>query len=291
MCLFRILDNRYRLMKNHGDGIVHIFHVISFSLLMGITLFFFIYEVWFILPILCDTRSWSYTFNCMLCIYTLHNIIGNFLMCWLTDNSMKSLPNYRQHPPPTEARFWHLCTQCQMMVPPRSWHCQSCRRCTLKRDHHCTFTANCIGHNNHRYFICMLFHLSVGCGICLVFNTIESYYAKSLFFADSLILFSIWGLIRQEIVDEHFWHIVSSCIIKLNFFLTVLAIAQLVYQLIMLSRNSTCHRFKDCIYDQGFKKNVELIMGRRKFWVLLSPFMDSPLPHDGTQWQLAKHYL
>ena len=44
-----------------------------------------------------------------------------------------------------------------MFRPPRASHCRSCQKCILFRDHHCPYTANCIGYNNIQYFINFLF--------------------------------------------------------------------------------------------------------------------------------------
>ncbi|KRG00151.1 uncharacterized protein Dwil_GK27252 [Drosophila willistoni] len=57
-----------------------------------------------------------------------------------------------------------------MRMPPRSWHCRICECCTLKRDHHCVFLASCIGHNNQRYFICLMAHFSLATAVCFAYS-------------------------------------------------------------------------------------------------------------------------
>lgn len=39
----------------------------------------------------------------------------------------------------------NYCNHCKHWKPPRAHHCGVCQRCTLRMDHHCPFTGNCIG--------------------------------------------------------------------------------------------------------------------------------------------------
>ena len=53
---------------------------------------------------------------------------------------------------------WKICKYCNEIKPLRTHHCSLCGTCVIKMDHHCPWINNCIGHNNHRYFLLFLFH-------------------------------------------------------------------------------------------------------------------------------------
>jgi len=54
-----------------------------------------------------------------------------------------------------------FCLTCACRKPYRSKHCSVTNRCVAKFDHYCPFVGNCIGADNHRYF--MLFVMFMPC--------------------------------------------------------------------------------------------------------------------------------
>ncbi|TFK08340.1 mitochondrial ornithine transporter 1 [Platysternon megacephalum] len=48
------------------------------------------------------------------------------------------------------------CGYCMLKQPMRAKHCQLCRRCVRRYDHHCPWIENCVGERNHPLFIVYL---------------------------------------------------------------------------------------------------------------------------------------
>ena len=57
-----------------------------------------------------------------------------------------------------EIKNCEKCTGKETWKPQRAHHCRECGFCIFKMDHHCPWVNNCVGINNHLYF--MLFLLS-----------------------------------------------------------------------------------------------------------------------------------
>lgn len=53
------------------------------------------------------------------------------------------------------------CHSCEMLRPPRSFHCSQCGVCVEGHDHHCPWVGNCIGHRNLGSFTSFLFWCAI----------------------------------------------------------------------------------------------------------------------------------
>jgi len=56
-----------------------------------------------------------------------------------------------------------MCRFCAKPRPERAHHCTVCGVCVMRLDHHCPWINNCVGFNNHKYFLLTCFYTVLAC--------------------------------------------------------------------------------------------------------------------------------
>lgn len=149
-----------------------------------------------------------------------------------------------------------FCHTCLVFRPPRSKHCQHCDNCVLRFDHHCTWLGNCVGLNNYRYFVMLIYS-----GTLFLFETIyvifdvfgsraDSSYGGDYGFVD-------WCIIVGKAPD----------LVALLIYCTFLMVAVLllsIYHTVISSQNLTTNEhvrnyYKDNPFDFGALQNCRQI--------------------------------
>lgn len=248
---------------------------------------FLFFELVVVLPSVCEKWSVGYVSLLILAAFLLPNIIGNLIFGMMTNTSIKG-----RLLEPTAKNDWTLCAVCECMRPPRAWHCDTCNICVLKRDHHCTFMACCIGYYNHRYFMLFVFHLFIAMIVSLCFNI--QFLVSFVHWNHGLILVKLIFPLASFVLgfDEEsiyiFMVVVNVLITLFSGFLTFYHLDNI------LNGKTTPERkmlFVKSKYSQGLVPNLVEVFGFRWYLTWISPFVQSPLPGNGVEWLENEKYM
>uniref|UniRef100_A0A915C0B8 Palmitoyltransferase n=1 Tax=Parascaris univalens TaxID=6257 RepID=A0A915C0B8_PARUN len=83
------------------------------------------------------------------------------------------------------------CHRCGNHKPKRTHHCTICDRCILHMDHHCIWINQCVGLNNHRYFL---------------------QFVVFVWLSQCLILFSNYNAFREHLAAIHLPQSAPFCV-------------------------------------------------------------------------------
>lgn len=184
-----------------------------------------------------------------------------------------------------KARHWRTCAQCEILAPPRSWHCNTCGTCILKRDHHCVFTGYCIGHHNHRYFYMFVFYTFIGNVYSLLYTSAYLWWLH----ADEYL--NVYTFIKMVCPLLGFFSRLSFpclylAIYEMNLALLIYTLMILRFHIVNTLKGAVSFDRHTSRYDLGWKQNLLMVFGERWYLIWLSPFIRSELPHDGVHWEM-----
>lgn len=219
------------------------------------------------------------------------NIVGNFTYTVLCDTSTRR--DIMPISAATTKDGWRLCASCEMLAPPRSWHCPTCNICILKRDHHCIFTGCCIGHYNHRYFMMFLFYLFVG--------TTYSFYYNNFFIWNKFNFEFPMSLIKIIFPVAIFIFGFDGSIDQFYLLLYIISVVGMLYtgvlwiyhiRLVLNGTVANESNKKIYTYNLGWCQNIKEVFGEQWYLTWILPYILSPLPHNGIVWDTLSswHY-
>jgi palmitoyltransferase ZDHHC2/15/20 len=144
--------------KNHflNKLISYTFRII-FVLLIIINYIYFVVYTW--LPLTTKNEYIPYT---ILTFFHLLLIMVLWTLIKITISEPGQVPIYWGfYFGDSDSKRRRYCLMCNVFKPDRCHHCSICNKCVLNMDHHCPWINNCIGFFNRKFFIQMLFYLTL----------------------------------------------------------------------------------------------------------------------------------
>lgn len=253
-------------------------HIVYIVILLVFIPVFFYFELFVVCPAIVEEWTLPYFIHNICAMFLLVNIVGNLIYGIFTDTSIKGRVIVGD-------KNWSVCPVCECLQPPRSWHCDTCNICILKRDHHCTFFASCVGYFNHRYFILFTMYVFVGMVYAFYYNV--KFLALRLNWNHGLVVVKFLLPLASFFVDFGeesiyvFLVVMNVIIAAFTGFLFFYHVNNIIQGKTV---HETKHSTKEFMYDQGWKHNLIDVLGRRWHLTWISPFIHSPLPGNGIEW-------
>lgn len=267
----RIQNKKWRRILEHS-----IYLIIVFVLVPS----FLYFELCVVLPTVVEVWTVHYIVHYMCATFLLLNIIGNMIYGMFTDTSIKGKIFESKY-----TQDWGMCSVCECLRPPRAWHCDTCDVCILKRDHHCTFFACCVGYYNHRYFMFFTLYIFIA--------MVYSFYYNVIFLSN----FIKWN--HGLIIGKFIFPLASFAIdfgeetlfvflVEINFIIGAFTGFLFIYHFNNLLRGKITPEMKPTnkgiSYNKGLKLNLIEVFGHRWYLAWISPFIYSALPGNGLEW-------
>ena len=239
------------------------------------------YELLVILPYIDSERNKTFWFHVVCGLFVYFNVITSFFLLSTTNSTTA-----RHILPSILKPGWRYCSECQTNSPPRSSHCWLCNSCVLRRDHHCMFSGSCVGHQNQRYFLTLLFYLTVGSIYCNYLNFDYTFEILGGFSWRSVLTMILpllsWTIGIAGTVTFAVSFVSAMCIVSLFLFIILM-----FYHGRNVFYGQTCNERNRGIndYNYGWKTNIRIVLGERWYCSWLCPLITSPPLGDGFEFK------
>ena len=279
MCFNLLRAGDIKLRRNIIPKTYYETVIVLFVLIMIPTVFW--YELFLVFPYFFSTTSTWYFFNFLMGCFLLFNVVTNYIGMLVVETSIKGI--ILKHD-----SNWHLCASCETVVPPRSWHCDVCNICVLRRDHHCVFTGSCIGHVNMRYFYWFVFYVFVATAYSSCYNFYFVY--ANVDFKSWTSFISVAFPLAMLMVDQSITQLYLFFMLLIAISCVFTGVLLYYYTNLMLKGKVTPETKKDDgkrhLYDLGYAENVRQVLGQNWHVTWISAFFWSPLPSDGQKFKV-----
>ncbi|XP_068621040.1 probable palmitoyltransferase ZDHHC24 [Battus philenor] len=258
-------------------------HSVYLAIIFVLVPVFLYFELCVVLPAIVEEWSLPYIIHYCCAAFLLINIVGNMVYGMFTDTSVK-----RKIACLDKRKDWPICTLCECPRPPRAWHCNTCNVCIIKRDHHCTFFACCIGYYNHRYF--MLFVLDIFVSMLYSFYYNLKFIAQFMSWNHGLVIIKFVFPLASFVIDFGAESIYVFLVL-INFLVGSFTGFLFFYHFNNILKGKITPENKntsESLYNKGWKSNLIEVLGYKWYLTWISPFISSPLPGNGVEWDVDK---
>ncbi|PAA90339.1 hypothetical protein BOX15_Mlig028413g1 [Macrostomum lignano] len=178
-----------------------------------------------------------------------------------------------------------FCLHCRAKRPPGAHHCPLCRVCVLGHDHHCFFTACCIGRCNRRHFLPLMLHVLLGSSLCVC---LQYLYLARVF--QPALSVNIWMYFYPITVVLYATGNADASVVAMVtlLFATLFGVLASFYffffQLLLVCRGQTPHEFAEVSAPKmslgSCRRNCARVFGRCGLLQFLWPCPALPMPED-----------
>lgn len=116
----------------------------------------FIHILFYCCAFLTDTKVYNVMKNHHYSLFIYYTILIILLTAFILATSLSNTSIKNDESTLNNNEELWFCQACNHYCPIRASHCKICKKCVLRKDHHCFFLGVCIGMHNNLFFIIFL---------------------------------------------------------------------------------------------------------------------------------------